>query len=198
MKTLFITLILAALMLTGCAGDNNAPLASAPPPDETASAATALAELDAYLPDDLESVSDQSGEGGTGGVLPHDQVITPPSGDVVSINERLFIAQTNDIYINAGDYMGKTIQYEGIFKTDYWADMGRTFYYVIRYGPGCCGYDGEAGFEVAWEGDWPKEDDWCEAVGILEEYEENGWPFLRLNLTSLTVLEERGAEYVST
>lgn len=118
--------------------------------------------------------------------------------DVVEISEKLFIAQTNDIYINTEDYLGKTIKYEGIFKSYYWDEMDATYCYVIRYGPGCCGYDGEAGFEVAWDGELPQEDDWCEAVGVLETYEENGYQYLRLSLTSLTIKDERGAEYVST
>lgn len=117
--------------------------------------------------------------------------------ELIEISEKLFIAQTNDIYINTDDYIGKTIKYEGLFKS-YTGGSGAAYYYVIRYGPGCCGYDGEAGFEVAWDGALPEEDDWCEAVGVLEEYEQNGYYYLRLNLKSLTVLDERGAETVST
>ena len=119
-------------------------------------------------------------------------------GDVIEIKERLFIAQTNDIYLNTEDYLGKTIKYEGLFKSYYWDVTETTYCYVIRYGPGCCSYDGEAGFEVMWDGPWPEEDDWTEAVGILEKYEEDGYEYLRLQLTSLKVLEERGQEYVST
>lgn len=130
--------------------------------------------------------------------LAHDTAVPPSEGDMVEISEKLFIAQTNDIYINTEDYLGKTIKYEGIFKTTYWPEEDKTFYFVIRYGPGCCGYDGEAGFEIMWNGEWPEEDDWCEAVGTLEAYEENGWQYLRLVLSSLTVLEERGQEFVST
>jgi len=121
-----------------------------------------------------------------------------PDSDVVEISEKLFIAQTNDIYINIEDYLGKTIKYEGIFKSYDWEEADTIYYYVIRYGPGCCGYDGEAGFEVTWDGPWPEEDDWCEAVGVLEAYGENGFQYLRLSLTSLTIKDERGAEYVST
>lgn len=117
--------------------------------------------------------------------------------DVIEITENLFIAQTNDIYINTEDYLGKTIQYEGIFMSDYWEETGTTYFYVIRYGPGCCGYDSNAGFEVAWDGEYPEENDWVEAIGVLEMYEENGYEYLRLQLTSLTVLDERGEEYVS-
>lgn len=128
--------------------------------------------------------------------LSHDVAIEKPTGDLVEISERLFIAQTNDIYINADDYLGKTIKYEGIFKTSEWE--GQPLYYVIRYGPGCCGYDGEAGFEIVWEGPMPEEDDWTEAIGVLESYDEDGYSYLRLRLSSLTVLEVRGEEFVST
>ncbi|MDR2768886.1 MAG: metal ABC transporter permease, partial [Treponema sp.] len=73
-----------------------------------------------------------------------------PSGSVVEIKEKMFIAQTNDIYLNAEDYLGKTIRLEGLFKTDSYDDLSKTYCFVMRYGPGCCGNDGSAGFEVAW------------------------------------------------
>jgi hypothetical protein len=60
--------------------------------------------------------------------------------------------------------------------------------------------DANCGFEVQWAGDnadYPEVNDWVEAVGVLEQYEENGMNYLRLDLTSLTVLETRGAEYVT-
>jgi len=123
---------------------------------------------------------------------------TQESNEVVEITENLFIAQTNEIYLNAVDYLGKTIKYEGIFNVYEWEETDTTYYQVIRYGPGCCGNDGVAGFEVIWDGDYPQQDDWVEVVGTLEEYEENGSQILRIRLTSLSVLEERGAEYVET
>lgn len=122
---------------------------------------------------------------------------TQPAGDVVEIKEKMFIAQTNDIYFNAKDYLGKTIKYEGIFTVYEAPETGAKYYSVIRYGPGCCGVDANAGFEVIWDRDYPKQNDWVEAVGILEEYEEDGNKYLRLTLSSLTVLPTRGAEYVS-
>lgn len=125
---------------------------------------------------------------------------TPPmtvtEGDVIEIKEKLFIAQTNDIYINPEDYLGKTLKYEGIFIPFFWEETGETYYYVIRYGPGCCGFDANAGFEVIWDGDWPEENDWVEVIGVLEMYEEDGWKLLRLSLTEMTVLDVRGEEYV--
>ena len=181
MKRFLVLFFLLTLALAGCSQTSG----EAPTLDAPQSAAS--------TPDAPSSYSTSSEE------RPSQEVGTEfPDSDVVEISEKLFIAQTNDIYINTEDYLGKTIKYEGIFKSYYWEEADTTYYYVIRYGPGCCGYDGEAGFAVAWDGQWPGEDDWCEAVGILEAYEENGFQYLRLSLTSLTVKDERGAEYVST
>jgi hypothetical protein len=129
----------------------------------------------------------------------HLPVAAPVSGEIVEIREKMFIAQTNDVYLNPEDYMGKTIKLEGLFKTE--TGYGDTSYcFVIRYGPGCCGYDGNAGFEVAWDKSrrtYPAEDAWVEAVGVLSSYEEDGFPYLYLALSDLTVKEQRGAEFVS-
>ena len=129
------------------------------------------------------------------------KVLSPtpaPNPDTVEITEKLFIAQTNDIYVNTDDYLGKTIKYEGIFQAYYYDVTDTTYYSVIRYGPGCCGYDANAGFEVIWDGDgdYPEQDDWVEAVGTLETYEEGGAEYLCLKLSSLKVLPTRGTEYV--
>lgn len=116
--------------------------------------------------------------------------------DMVEIKEKLFVTQTLDIYTNTEDYLGKTIKYEGIFDF-YTTEDGRTYYYVIRYGPGCCGNDSTAGFEVVWDNDYPELNDWVEVIGILESYMENGRPYLRIQVTSLRILDERGAETVT-
>jgi uncharacterized membrane protein YcgQ (UPF0703/DUF1980 family) len=118
--------------------------------------------------------------------------------DVVEIKEKMFIAQTNDIYINKEDYIGRTIRYEGIFEESTWEETGETYRFVIRFGPGCCpGVDDSAGFEVIWNNGYPEPNDWVEAVGVLEEYDEYGETYLRLALYSLTVLDVRGEEYVN-
>jgi hypothetical protein len=151
--------------------------------------------------------------GGGGEAAPDEQASPPADGAAppalrsgapetapLEIKEKMFIAQTNDIYLNAGDYLGRTIKLEGLFKTTHYEDMDRNYCFVLRYGPGCCGNDGSAGFEVAWETpekDYPAEDEWVEAVGVLKNYEEDGYPYLYLVLSSLTVKQERGAEFVS-
>ncbi|MDR2445296.1 MAG: hypothetical protein LBD44_05120 [Spirochaetaceae bacterium] len=118
----------------------------------------------------------------------------------LEIKEKLFIAQTNDVYLNPDEYMGRRVSLEGLFKTDSYVGSEQTFRFVLRYGPGCCGYDGTAGFEVSWpqgqEAEYPVDDDWVEAVGVLDSYEEDGYPYIYLSLESLEIKEERGAETV--
>ncbi|MDR1731839.1 MAG: hypothetical protein LBR61_07050 [Synergistaceae bacterium] len=128
---------------------------------------------------------------------PDDAPAEEKNSGVVEIKEKMFIAQTNDIYLNAEDYLGKTIKLQGIFFVDGTPEAGDEYCGVIRYGPGCCGFDGLAGFEVHWDKEYPKPNDWVEAVGVLEQYEEDGEKYLRLLLSSLTVQSRRGAERVT-
>jgi len=120
--------------------------------------------------------------------------------EVVVITEKMFVAQTNDVYLNSDDYLGKTIQYEGLFQS--WTDQstGITYYTVIRYGPGCCGNDANCGFEVIWktpDAAYPGENDWVAVSGILEAYLEFGSTYLRLELVSLEKTPQSGSEYVT-
>jgi uncharacterized membrane protein YcgQ (UPF0703/DUF1980 family) len=140
-----------------------------------------------------------------------EDVAAANSGETIEIREKMFIAQTNDIYLNPDDYLGKTIKLEGLFKTDNYDDMSRVFCFILRYGPGCCGNDSSAGFEVSWpeaagvnsmtpleDGHhYPKPDDWVAAEGTLSLYEDEGYPYLYLALSSLEVQSKRGAEYVN-
>jgi zinc transport system permease protein len=140
---------------------------------------------------------------------------------IIEIKEKMFIAQTNDVYLNPEDYIGKTIKLEGLFKAEQYMENAPPYCFVLRYGLGCCGSDGNAGFEVAWneltdtaptaaaktypEGNFdlqsrrrmPNINDWVEAVGVLQAYEENGRPYLYIALSELNILDKRGAEYVT-
>ncbi|MDR1957102.1 MAG: hypothetical protein LBQ30_09650 [Treponema sp.] len=119
---------------------------------------------------------------------------------ILEIKEKLFIAQTNDVYLNPEEYLGKTIKLEGIFQRQSFSDTDPPYYFVIRYGPGCCGNDGNAGFEVMWEQPdavYPQDNDWVEAIGVLGSYEEDGYPYICINLSSLKTLETRGQEFVT-
>jgi uncharacterized membrane protein YcgQ (UPF0703/DUF1980 family) len=118
----------------------------------------------------------------------------------VEIKEKMFLAQTNDVYINSDDYLGKLLKFEGIYDA-YFDDYTQSeFRYVFRRGPGCCGADGQAGFEVVLNGDdpsYPEPNSWVEAVGTLESYDDDGGPYLRVRLASLKVLDQRGLEFVT-
>ena len=173
MKKLLPLLLLCLIILSACA----------PVADDTAPAKSNAAGTQAV---------DAGDTGVDIKVLPSPDA----NSDVIEISEKVFIAQTNDIYINTEDYLGKTIKYEGIFQSYYYDVTDTTYYSVIRYGPGCCGFDANAGFEVEWDGDYPEQNDWVEAVGTLETYEEGGAQYLRLKLSSLKVLPVRGAEFV--
>ena len=139
------------------------------------------------------------------------------SGDqVVEIRENMFITQINDINLNYRDYLERTIKLEGMLKIYTWND--NYYYYVIRNAPGCCGDDGEVGFEVSWKKDYqgpngngsndngsndnsdnetyPKPNDWVEVKGALKSYNFLGSTYLYLALSELNVLEKRGAEFV--
>ncbi|MDR0671355.1 MAG: hypothetical protein LBF64_03485 [Oscillospiraceae bacterium] len=128
--------------------------------------------------------------------VPHAVALPAPVGDVVEIKEKLFIAQTNDIYLNAEDYLGKTLRYEGFFDEYVDEFTGNVYRLVLRNGPGCCGYDQSAGFEVVWDNGYPALNDWVAVTGVLEVYDEEGASYLRVRLTDLSVLDVRGAEYV--
>ena len=121
----------------------------------------------------------------------------------VEIKEKMFASQVSDVYLNAKEYLGKTVKLEGIFKSEQYFDKDEPYCFVIRYGPGgCCGYDANIGFEVAWAKEkarpYPEVDSWVEAIGVLKMYEEDGYSeYLYLDLSSLNVLSKRGAEFVS-
>jgi uncharacterized membrane protein YcgQ (UPF0703/DUF1980 family) len=122
----------------------------------------------------------------------------PANAEILEIKETLFLTQVNDIYINPDDYWDKLIKFEGILQSaadD--GDDGLRHYFVIRYGPGCCGFDGLVGFEVVGSTNYPKDDTWVEAVGALEKAVHEGEEYLRIRLSSLNALNRRGAEIVT-
>lgn len=84
----------------------------------------------------------------------------------IEITDNFFIEQTNDIYLNINDYIGKTIKIEGLIYP-YIDDDENIYYAVVRNTPGCCGNDGLAGVDIRYNGDYPKEDTWVEVIGTL-------------------------------
>lgn len=118
----------------------------------------------------------------------------------VEIREKMFLTQITELMVNMDDYLGKTVALEGMFTTIGDPSAGPVYRVVYRTSPGCCGNDGFTGLEVVWDDPatvYPAENDWVRAVGVLEQYEEEGMPYLQLRLISLDVLPERGLEFVT-
>lgn len=117
--------------------------------------------------------------------------------NVIEIKERMFINQCNDVYLNPDDYRGKIIKLQGIYDGFTDKETGEKLNFVFRYGPGCCGYDGVAGFEFDYKGNIPNPQDWIEVVGVVEILEIDNYETVRLNAISLNVLDKRGKEFVA-
>ena len=113
------------------------------------------------------------------------------------ITERHYSMQFMEIAMDADAFIGRTIQYEGMFGTMSLSMRNDDFHLVYRNILGCCGPEGPLGFELYLNDITPLPDGtWVAVAGILERAEEDGIRFIRLNVTSLEALDERGAEMV--
>ena len=118
---------------------------------------------------------------------------------IFEIREKMFIQQCNDIYFNADEYLGRTVKLEGIFGEFPNVIGGEPEQYVYRNAPGCCGYDGMAGFRVLLDDcPAPKQYAWVEATGTVE-ITSSGTDDedVVLRLSSLKVTDKRGSEFVT-
>lgn len=115
--------------------------------------------------------------------------------DILEIREKYFMLQIDDIYFNFDQYEGKIIKVQGMYNADI-IDENRVYHSVFRYGPGCCGNDGWGGFYLNYKGEYPEINEWIEVVGTPEIVRDGPVELLYLNVQSITVLEERGAEFV--
>ena len=117
------------------------------------------------------------------------------ASQVIEITDNYFIEQTNDIYINLEDYVGKTVKLEGLIYS-YEDENGDILYAVVRNTPGCCGNDGLAGLDIRYDKDYPKKDTWVEVVGVVESETVNGSELPALKVSSMTE-KEKGTEFVT-
>ena len=148
-------------------------------------------------------------KGGEKSSVNYDDLIKPASLSTgpVEIKETMFITQINDVNLNYKSYLGKPVKLEGLFKHLHWNE--KDSYFVYRRTPGCCGDDGEIGFELSWDENYqgsqtgpddhiyPGRDDWVEVQGTLRNYEKSGFSFLYLALSEINVMDVRGAEFVT-
>lgn len=113
----------------------------------------------------------------------------------VLIQENFFVSHMADIYLNAPSYLGKKIKYEGMFFSQYDEKKGKTYKYVLRYGPGCCAYDDQVGLEIFTDESY-EDKTWVSVSGTLREYQGEKFKHLALDDITLEVKEERGQETV--
>ena len=116
---------------------------------------------------------------------------------IIEIKEKYFIESCNDVYLNPDLYIGKLIKIEGMYEEFINESSGEKYMGVIRYGPGCCGNDGVAGFEFTWAGETPEVNDWIEVVGSVAIINDENQSYVVLDANSLTVLDVRGLETVA-
>jgi len=114
------------------------------------------------------------------------------SDNTLVIGDRFFVTQIMDIFMNPRIHVGRTIQYEGLFRTLVWV-TGNDNFAVIRYTIGCCGEE-PIGLRILLpDGMEPFANDaWVRVTGILER--SNGSPVVRA--TSIVETAERGASFV--
>lgn len=116
---------------------------------------------------------------------------------VFNIREKMFLTQINDIYFNFEQYKDYTIVVEGMYGPFTSFDGTTVIPAVYRRGPGCCGNDGWGGFMLNYDGEFPEENAWVKVTGKpLKVKVDDVMYLLYLNVESIEVLEERGAEFV--
>lgn len=113
---------------------------------------------------------------------------TTNSSEVIEITDNYFIEQTNDVYLNLKDYLGKTIKMEGLIYT-YPDGQGNTYYAVVRNTPGCCGNDGLAGIDIKYDGEYPEVNTWVQITGTVESYKVYNTDTPVLKITSMEETE---------
>jgi len=121
--------------------------------------------------------------------LPPDSFELSDYDGIIVINENSFSTQIFEIMMLYTEYLGRTIQLEGMFFTTHWD--GQDFHLVYRWTLSCCG-ERMTGFEVVLQDIEPFQDDiWVKAVGILD----TDGDYLVLRLISITETEP-GQEFV--
>ena len=109
--------------------------------------------------------------------------------NIVEITDNYFIESTNDVYVNLDEYVGKTIKMQGLIYS-YEGAGDRLCYAVVRNTPGCCGNDGLAGLDIAYDKDYPEEDTWVEVIGVVTKEKSYGGYIPVLQIASITEKEE--------
>ena len=200
MKKWIISFLLATVLLTGCAGEESTVSAEEPmvkpqsaTSQEDAASEDAAAEAAATEEKSESSTSDTVSQ--LVAELRENETVNRENKEVVNIDEKVFLSQMTDIYMNTNDYIGRIISMEGYMHP---GDTGDEIIgAVVRNSPGCCGDDGITGLSYIWDGDVPAENEWIKVSGVLSVRVEGEQIYLVIEADEVEVMEERGLEFVS-
>ena len=117
------------------------------------------------------------------------------TNNMVEVTDNFFIEQTNDLYLNLNDYLGKTIKIEGLIYS-YQDSNGDICYAVVRNTRGCCGNDGLAGLDIRYDEDYPEENTWVEVIGVIGSDTMYGSKIPAIQVASMKI-KEKGTTFVS-
>ena len=159
----------------------------------------------------LEKISDKTNNITTNSTINSSNINSPTKGNgkvrkstekakadtnnMVEITDNFFIEQTNDLYINLNDYIGKTIKIEGLIYS-YEDSNGDICYAVVRNTPGCCGSDGLAGLDIRYDEEYPEGDTWVEVIGVVGTDTMYGSKIPAIQVSEMKV-KERGTTFVT-
>ena len=104
-------------------------------------------------------------------------------GEIVEITDNYFIEQTNDVYINLNDYIGKTVKMNGSFSVYEDEETGKVYFACyIADATACCsqGIEFTLSGEHVYPDDYPEVGSEIVVQGIFETYEENGYLYCQL------------------
>jgi uncharacterized membrane protein YcgQ (UPF0703/DUF1980 family) len=214
-KIVCLVLILSCLLFVGCKGDSESKAVNMLQKTDESQQESIVQELaenesntqeeiinEIIVQDDTYDQPSEVQETVTESVLDEDNqefVFTKEQENIdIKINERMFIAHIGDIYKNADDYMGDTIQIEGMYTYFDYGEDG-ICHFVYRKGPGCCGDDGFYSIEFTFDDVNFVEDDWIEVIGVLDKYMymQGGIEYIVLRALSVEKKKERGIEFVT-
>lgn len=124
-----------------------------------------------------------------------------PGEDVVKIDEDNFADTVEDIYQNYELYLGRRIEFEGVYIAEmYNSEMYYQVYRNIRtectddHGHGY--HETKAGFRIKYEGDKPTDGSFVTVSGILETYGSGDDVNLLINADVLEKCENAGKVYL--
>ena len=113
--------------------------------------------------------------------------------EVYIITDRFFTRQVTSAQTNPQEYLGRTVQFNGMFMSEVCDVTNDIFFFVGQQPDDCCGggFMGPIGFEIYLGNTDPVEENaWVQVIGVFEHYVIPGFdfPILRVNVRTMVPL----------